>query len=163
MLRIVIQLAILWRGVARGGSWVMLSPWLWFWWVLIAVGSTCLCRWCAAGNGAGGGIISGQGRGGIISGQERGLETFSGHARGKHELLSAGVFPPRRKPSVVIADIPSPLAKHHRPSRYACANDMCRPGRRTAQACWTVTHFLFVGRYKQTRTGRLRWQDASAR
>jgi hypothetical protein len=47
----------------------------------------------------------------------RWLEIFSGRARGKHELSSAGVFPSRGKPSVVIADVPSPLAEHHRPSR----------------------------------------------
>jgi hypothetical protein len=38
-------------------------------------------------------------------------------ARGKHELLSAGVFPPCGKPLVVITDAPSSLAKYHRPSR----------------------------------------------
>jgi hypothetical protein len=68
-------LAILWRGMARGGSWVVLSSWLWFWWVLIAAGSACLCRRCAAGNGAGGWDNFRQGRG-------WGLETFSSRARG---------------------------------------------------------------------------------
>jgi hypothetical protein len=92
----------------------VLSPWLGFWWVLIAVGSACLCRQCTAGNDIGGGIISGQGWG---------RETFSGRACGKHELSSAGDFPLRGKPPVVIGGVPSPLAEHHRPSR----SDSTRP------------------------------------
>jgi hypothetical protein len=123
MLWIVVQLAILRQGMARGGSWVVISPWLWFWWVLIAAGSACLCRRCAEGNGA---------RGRIISGQGRGRETFSDRVHGKHELSLAGVFPPRGKPAVVIADVPSPLAEHQgltvrRRGRYASTRWARRP------------------------------------
>jgi hypothetical protein len=95
---------------------------------------------------SGGGIISGKGGGGIISGQGRGLETFSGRARGKHELSPAGVFPPCGKPPVIIADVPSLLAEHHKPSRS-----------NSTQTC-----FLSVDRSKRTRTDRLRRHDASA-
>jgi hypothetical protein len=140
MLRIVVQLTILRRGMARGGSWVVLSPWLEFWWVLIAAGCACLHRRRVAGNGAGGGIISSQGPG---------RETISGRARGKHDLSSAGAFPLHGKPPVDIADVPSLLAR---------ANDMHRAGGRTAQAYHTATHILSVGRRKQTRTDGLgRW------
>jgi hypothetical protein len=62
---------------------VVLSPWLGFWWVLIAVGSACLYRRRIAGNGVERRIIFGHGRG---------RETISGCARGKYQVASAGEF-----------------------------------------------------------------------
>jgi hypothetical protein len=55
-----------------------------------------------AENGAGRGIFSGHGR-----------ETISGRMRRKHEAASAGEFPPREKPPMVIGDVLSPLPDHH--------------------------------------------------
>jgi hypothetical protein len=90
------------QGMARGGFWVVLSPYLGFWRVLIATSSACLYRRHVVGNGTGRGIFFGHGQ-----------ETIFGHARGKHEAASAGEFPPRGKPPVVIGDVPSPLTDHH--------------------------------------------------
>jgi hypothetical protein len=105
-------------GEAWLGVRLVLSPWLWFWWVIIATGSACLCRRCAAGNGPRGGLISGQGQGRDNFRPRAGAgNNLRPRAREKHELSSAGVFPPRGKLPVVIADVLSPLAEHLRPSR----------------------------------------------
>jgi hypothetical protein len=61
-----------------------------------------LYRPCLAGNAVERGKFSSHGR-----------ETYSGRARGKHEAMSAGDFPPRGKSLVVIGDVPSPLPEHH--------------------------------------------------
>jgi hypothetical protein len=108
----------------------------------MATDSAWLCRWCAAGNGAGGGIISGQGRG---------QETFSGRARGKHELSSAGDFPTAREAAGGHWRRPIAISRAShtiKVSLYAGAGDMRRPGGRTVQICRTAIHFLSVGRHK---------------